>query len=116
MHTRTPHAGPHFVGQIAEILFALNLKMPVHIVRYSTMGGGIAAQFAATYPDRCASLVLVASSGVNGVFAKVPIIMVSSITRVVNEMCANQSVTIDHPPPLSHSGRYSDFLHCRGVL
>ena len=48
--TGAPHTPRLFAGQLAELLFALKEHGPIDLVGYS-MGGAIAAQFAAAYPD-----------------------------------------------------------------
>lgn len=48
-----------FVGQIAELLAALEINDRVHLVGLS-MGGAVAAAFAADHPERVQSLVLLA--------------------------------------------------------
>jgi len=57
-----PHAPALFVGQLAELLYALGLTEKFDLVGYS-MGGAIAASFASVYPDRIRSLVLFAPAG-----------------------------------------------------
>eukprot|EP00747_Dinoflagellata_sp_TGD_P171195 gnl/TRDRNA2_/TRDRNA2_204682_c0_seq1.p1 gnl/TRDRNA2_/TRDRNA2_204682_c0~~gnl/TRDRNA2_/TRDRNA2_204682_c0_seq1.p1 ORF type:complete len:365 (+),score=45.55 gnl/TRDRNA2_/TRDRNA2_204682_c0_seq1:18-1112(+) len=52
-----PHSWHLFVGQIAEVLFSLGIEGPVDLVGFS-LGGCIAAYFAATFPERIRSLVL----------------------------------------------------------
>lgn len=53
----TQHHLSHFVGQFAEILYAIGEVDKVDLVGYS-MGGGIVSGFASTYPDRIHSLTL----------------------------------------------------------
>jgi pimeloyl-ACP methyl ester carboxylesterase len=52
-----------FRHQMIELLDELALNEPVHVLGYS-MGGVIAIDFAAHYPDRLASLTLVAPAGI----------------------------------------------------
>lgn len=47
-----------FVNQIRELLDALAITEPIHIIATS-MGGAIAAAFTATYPDRVDQIVLI---------------------------------------------------------
>jgi len=53
------HSKHLFASQLAEVLFKLNVTSKIDLVGYS-MGGGIVAAFAAAYPERLASLVLLA--------------------------------------------------------
>lgn len=48
-----------FVGQVTELLDALDISEPVHIVGHS-LGGAIGARFACAQPDRAGRLVLTA--------------------------------------------------------
>lgn len=51
-----------FVGQIAELMFALNESGSFSLMGVS-MGGAIVTHFAMTYPEKVRSLVLVAAAG-----------------------------------------------------
>jgi pimeloyl-ACP methyl ester carboxylesterase len=50
------------VGQLAELLFKLNINKPFHLIGFS-MGGGVAMHFANAYPKLVKDLVLVSSVG-----------------------------------------------------
>ncbi|MBY5972612.1 alpha/beta hydrolase [Ferrimonas balearica] len=54
-----------FVGQLVDLLEALDVAEPVTLFGYS-MGGAIAAAFAARYPTQIEKLVLVAPAGMGG--------------------------------------------------
>jgi len=52
-----------FTSMISQGLFALQVKVPVHIVGYS-MGGIIASEYCKTFPHLVKSLVLIAPAGI----------------------------------------------------
>lgn len=54
-----PYDRNTFVTQLNALLTALKIETPVHLVGVS-MGGGVVAAFAATYPERVASVALLA--------------------------------------------------------
>ena len=56
------HTVELFVGQVAELLYTLDIRQPVDIVGYS-MGGAIAAAFASTFPAKARSLTVIAPAG-----------------------------------------------------
>jgi len=59
----TKHNPGLFVGQLAELLFALGINDKFHLIGLS-MGGGISSYFTKVYPDRVKSLSLVSSIGI----------------------------------------------------
>jgi pimeloyl-ACP methyl ester carboxylesterase len=72
--TGAPHTPRLFAGQLAELLFALKEHGPIDLVGYS-MGGAIAAQFAAAYPDTVASLALLAPGGAPSMRKSIPAVL-----------------------------------------
>lgn len=56
------HTKEIYVQQIADLLDGLKVSGPVHIVG-SSMGGSVAASFAARFPERLKSVILVAPAG-----------------------------------------------------
>lgn len=69
-----------YVSELEELLAHEGVQGPVTLVGYS-MGGAVAAAFAAAHPDRCARVVLIASAGMQappgglaGVIRKVPLV------------------------------------------
>ncbi len=61
-----PYTIHRFVRQLRELLDALDLRQPLHLVGLS-MGGPIAARFAAAHPERVRSLILIAPAGAQAV-------------------------------------------------
>eukprot|EP00632_Arachnochrysis_sp_CCMP2950_P005930 CAMPEP_0185705544 /NCGR_PEP_ID=MMETSP1164-20130828/20071_1 /TAXON_ID=1104430 /ORGANISM="Chrysoreinhardia sp, Strain CCMP2950" /LENGTH=509 /DNA_ID=CAMNT_0028372929 /DNA_START=1 /DNA_END=1533 /DNA_ORIENTATION=+ len=57
-----PHTAELFVSQLAELLYSLKILRPAHFVGVS-LGGGVCVEFSRFYPDRVASLALVAPVG-----------------------------------------------------
>lgn len=55
---------PFFAAQLAELLDALDVREGITLLGYS-MGGAIAAQFAADHPEKIDQLVLVAPAGMS---------------------------------------------------
>ena len=53
-----------FTSMISQGLFALQVKVPVHIVGYS-MGGIIASEYCKIFPHLVKSLILIAPAGIN---------------------------------------------------
>jgi len=51
-----------FAGQLAELLYALNINEPFHLIGLS-LGGGVASYFARVFPTKVKKLVLIASVG-----------------------------------------------------
>lgn len=58
----TPHTKAFYTGQLGELLDALEVKAPIHIVG-SSMGGAIVTAFTAQAPARVKSVTLVAPAG-----------------------------------------------------
>ena len=56
------HTKEIYVQQVADLLDALDVQVPVHVVG-SSMGGSVAASFTARHPERVRSLTLVAPAG-----------------------------------------------------
>jgi pimeloyl-ACP methyl ester carboxylesterase len=59
---RQPHDSNLYIRQVAEVLGHLQVHGPVHLVGLS-MGGAVVTCFAATYPQKVASICLVCSYG-----------------------------------------------------
>ncbi|GMI01694.1 hypothetical protein TrVE_jg7170 [Triparma verrucosa] len=55
----TPHNKSLMVGQLAELLYCLNISGKINLVGYS-LGGPIATHFASVYPTKLSSLTLLA--------------------------------------------------------
>ncbi len=59
---RTDYSAELYVQALTELLNQQNLSQPVHLVGYS-MGGAILGHFAESYPDRVATMSLIAPAG-----------------------------------------------------
>jgi len=55
----TPHNKALMVGQLAELLYSLNIGGKINLIGYS-VGGTIATHFASTYPSKLSTLTLIA--------------------------------------------------------
>lgn len=53
---------PLFVGQLSDLLDALNVDTPIHLVGYS-LGAAVAIEFGAAHPEEVASVYLISPAG-----------------------------------------------------
>eukprot|EP00127_Corallochytrium_limacisporum_P002159 Clim_evm53s108 gene=Clim_evmTU53s108 len=91
----TEHGNELFVGQLAEILFALDIKEKIHLVGLS-LGGAISIQFADAYPQRLRSVTLlmpagfaIGNPGLLKVGRQMPLLIDAVISAVGIEIVAN---------------------------
>lgn len=61
-YDNTPQTIQLYISQICELLYSLNVNVRINVVGYS-MGAAISAGFAATYPLKIKSLVLLSPNG-----------------------------------------------------
>eukprot|EP00756_Hemistasia_phaeocysticola_P051622 Hpha_TRINITY_DN26797_c0_g1::TRINITY_DN26797_c0_g1_i1::g.138993::m.138993 len=110
---RIPHTVSIFSSQLAELLFALGssygANQQVDLVGYS-MGGGIAAHFAATFPDRVRSVVFIAPAGMPSmrkslpwylpIVLRIPLLRAYMAEQLINDQKSSLKICGGDPIPL----------------
>lgn len=97
-----PYTAQMFVQQLKELLDHEGLREDITLVGYS-LGGQIAAEFAAQYPEMLTRIVLIAPSGIDTVeepldrFARQVPVLGTWLHRVVEPMRLKAALDVDSP-------------------